>query len=104
MADNYGYFWAVTEAKVVEGSAVVKGSNAITPVISIVENSNKEYCDTCETETDTMTVDNGNGLCKGCGTRRKEAAKSTSNNEPSKDTQEGKEAPALDWSKVISNF
>lgn len=104
VADNYGYFWAVTEAKVVEGSAVVKGSNAITPVISIVENANKEYCDTCETETDTMTVDNGNGLCKGCGTRRKEAAKSTSNNEPSKDTQEGKDAPALDWSKVISNF
>lgn len=30
-----GYFWAVTEAKVVEGSAVVKGSNYATPVISI---------------------------------------------------------------------
>lgn len=105
VADQRGYFWAITEAKVIEGSAVVKGSNTITPVMSIVENSaSKEYCDTCETETDTMIVDNGNGLCKGCGTRRKEAAKSTSDNEPSNDTQEGKNAPALDWSKVISNF
>lgn len=31
--DAAGYFWAITEAKVVEGSAVVKGSNIITPTI-----------------------------------------------------------------------
>lgn len=30
-----GYFWAVKEAKVVEGSAVLKGSNAITPIYSM---------------------------------------------------------------------
>jgi len=30
-----GYFWAVTEAKVIEGSAVVKGSNWATPTQSI---------------------------------------------------------------------
>lgn len=30
-----GYFWAVTEAKIVEGSAVVKGSNFATPTISV---------------------------------------------------------------------
>lgn len=35
VAENQGYFWAVTEAKIVEGSAVVKGSNYATPVISI---------------------------------------------------------------------
>lgn len=35
VAENQGYFWAVTEAKVVEGSAVVKGSNFATPTISI---------------------------------------------------------------------
>lgn len=29
-----GYFWAVTQAKVIEGSAVVRGSNIITPTIS----------------------------------------------------------------------
>jgi len=35
VAENQGYFWAVTEAKIVEGSAVVKGSNYATPTISI---------------------------------------------------------------------
>jgi hypothetical protein len=30
-AESQGYFWAVLEAKIVEGSAVVKGSNIITP-------------------------------------------------------------------------
>lgn len=32
-AEAQGFFWAVTEAKVIEGSAVVKGSNQITPTI-----------------------------------------------------------------------
>lgn len=35
VADQKGYFWAVTEAKIVEGSAVVKGSNQYTPVMEI---------------------------------------------------------------------
>jgi len=34
-ADEVGYFWSVTEAKVIEGSAVPLGSNYATPVISI---------------------------------------------------------------------
>lgn len=34
-ADAKGYFWAVTEAKVIEGSAVVKGSNFVTPTVSV---------------------------------------------------------------------
>jgi hypothetical protein len=33
-ADNRGYFWAVTKATPVEGSAVTRGSNSITPTIS----------------------------------------------------------------------
>ena len=33
-ADDTGYFWAVTEAKVIEGSAVPMGSNPITPTLS----------------------------------------------------------------------
>ena len=33
--DQQGYFWAVTEAKVIEGSAVPMGSNFVTPTISI---------------------------------------------------------------------
>lgn len=32
VADADGYFWAVTEAKVIEGSAVLLGSNQFTPV------------------------------------------------------------------------
>lgn len=35
LADERGYFWAVSEAKAIEGSAVVKGSNYATPTISI---------------------------------------------------------------------
>lgn len=38
MADKKGYFWAVTEAKVIEGSAVPLGSNYATPTL----NNNKE--------------------------------------------------------------
>lgn len=34
-AETQGYFWAVTEAKIVEGSAVVKGSNYATPTQSV---------------------------------------------------------------------
>jgi len=34
VADEKGYFWAVTEAKIVEGSAVPIGSNAATPTLS----------------------------------------------------------------------
>jgi len=33
-AIQQGYFWVVTEAKIIEGSAVVKGSNYVTPVLS----------------------------------------------------------------------
>ena len=35
--EEQGYFWAVTEAKVIEGSAVVVGSNTITPTLSVEE-------------------------------------------------------------------
>lgn len=37
VADANGYFFAVTTAKLVEGSAVVKGSNYVTPTISVKE-------------------------------------------------------------------
>jgi hypothetical protein len=33
-AEKRGYFWAVLEAKVIEGSAVVVGSNRITPTLA----------------------------------------------------------------------
>ncbi len=34
-ADSRSWFWAITEAKNVEGSAVVKGSNFLTPVLEV---------------------------------------------------------------------
>jgi len=44
--DQVGYFWAVTEAKNIEGSAVVKGSNFVTPTISVQETKSKPSTDT----------------------------------------------------------
>lgn len=41
-ADSRGMFWAVTEAKLIEGSAVVIGSNVATPTIQITENKNTD--------------------------------------------------------------
>ena len=35
--DKRNYFWAVTEAKIIEGSAVVRGSNWATPTLSTEE-------------------------------------------------------------------
>lgn len=50
-ADERGYFWAVTEAKIVEGSAVVMGSNSATPTLE-----NKEAVeDTSENEPTVVT-------------------------------------------------
>lgn len=37
-AEENGYFWAVTEAKLVEISCVLKGSNELTPTINVKEN------------------------------------------------------------------
>lgn len=34
-AEDQGYFWAVTEAKIIEGSAVPVGSNKFTPTLNI---------------------------------------------------------------------
>lgn len=39
--DAVGVFWAVTEAKNIEGSAVVKGSNFVTPTFSVQETKNQ---------------------------------------------------------------
>jgi hypothetical protein len=35
VADEKGFFWAIKEAKVIEGSAVPLGSNVVTPTISV---------------------------------------------------------------------
>lgn len=38
-AEEMGYFWAVSEAKIIEGSAVVRGSNIVTPTLSVIPKS-----------------------------------------------------------------
>lgn len=50
IADERGYFWAVTEAKIIEGSAVVKGSNEFTPTLEIEAEKKEPSIDTQETE------------------------------------------------------
>lgn len=45
-AIEQGYFWAVTEAKIIEGSAVLMGSNFATPTQSVTEIKNEPSCDT----------------------------------------------------------
>lgn len=52
-AELQGYFWAVTEAKVIEGSAVLRGSNQATPTISIAE-AGKATSDKIEPSDDTQ--------------------------------------------------
>ena len=47
VADERGYFWIVSEAKVIEGSAVVMGSNSATPTLS-VENKEEAVINTSE--------------------------------------------------------
>jgi hypothetical protein len=59
--DNECYFWAVTEAKLVEGSAVVKGSNHATPTISVKENTDEPSIDTqLENKNDSRQSDTVN--------------------------------------------
>jgi len=61
--EDKGYFWAVTEAKMVEGSAVVKGSNNVTPTISVKDNEeitkekNIEPVQTTQKDTPETAVD-----------------------------------------------
>lgn len=54
-ADEKGYFWAVAEAKAIEGSAVVFGSNSQTPTISVTEVKN-EPLDNTQKQIEPTTV------------------------------------------------
>jgi hypothetical protein len=53
-AQNNGHFWAILEAKVIEGSAVPKGSNSITPILEITE-AEKITSDFIEPEQSTQS-------------------------------------------------
>jgi len=90
VANELGYFWAVTELKIKEeGSMVIKGSNDATPVLQIPNPEEMETkCTNCNSD---MTGE----YCSSCGTQRK-------NIEPSKDTQTKAAALALRNSKIKS--
>jgi len=45
VADERGYFWVVTEAKLKEGSAVLFGANPITPTIAVEEKPSQDTSD-----------------------------------------------------------
>lgn len=58
VADERGYFWVVKEAKIIEGSAVVMGSNSATPTLE-----NKEFeADLIDTSKDEPSLDTQNEL------------------------------------------
>jgi hypothetical protein len=59
-AEEQGYFWAVSEAKLVEYSAVLMGSNELTPTIENIEPSK----DTQKTEPPTGTQINWEEVIK----------------------------------------
>lgn len=50
VADERGYFWVVSEAQIIEGSAVVMGSNSATPTLSVEnkQDSSKDTLDIAE--------------------------------------------------------
>lgn len=50
VAEEKGYFWAVTEAKIIEGSAVPIGSNTVTPTLEIEVKDNEPSNDTQKQE------------------------------------------------------
>lgn len=55
-AEEEGYFWAVTEAEVIEGSSVVFGSNSFTPTVSVTQSkqdNNSGAADEGTTDEDT---------------------------------------------------
>jgi hypothetical protein len=57
-AEQKGYFWAVTEAKIIEGSAVLRGSNFITPTVSVSGNSKSQpSTDTGNNDRDEPSTD-----------------------------------------------
>lgn len=88
VADNDGYFWAVTEAKIVkEGSMVLFGSNDATPILQTASEE--------ETKCTNCNSDMSGQYCSNCGTQRK-------NIEPSKDTQAKAAALALRNRKIKS--
>jgi len=56
LAEEQGYFWAVLEAKVIEGSAVLIGSNYATPTISVTESKEADIVTSTPIQTEPTKV------------------------------------------------
>ena len=56
VAEEKGYFWAVTEAKIIEGSAVPIGSNTITPTLEVETKNIEPSNDTQKQEADAQSL------------------------------------------------
>jgi hypothetical protein len=50
VADEYGFFWVVSEAVKREGSAVVFGSNPITPTLSVKNHEPQKHSESNKNE------------------------------------------------------
>jgi len=55
VADERGFFWVVKEAKIIEGSAVVMGSNSATPTLENKEEPSEDTLEIPEPSLDTQT-------------------------------------------------
>lgn len=66
VADDHGYFWAVLEAKLIEISAVVRGSNYVTPTQSVEENKEADIITSqkIEPSEDTHKAEQANIISK----------------------------------------
>jgi len=58
VAVEQGYFWAVSEAQVIEGSAVLRGSNYATPTISVKSGEPTQATPDPEPDTEPLKADN----------------------------------------------
>lgn len=56
LADERGYMWIVSEAKIVEGSAVVMGSNSATPTLENKSEAVEDTSETNEPSEDTQPI------------------------------------------------
>jgi len=59
VAESQGYMWVVHEARIVEGSAVVKGSNPATPTISVEAVNDTSAKSESSTDDDTQEPPQG---------------------------------------------
>jgi hypothetical protein len=105
--DNKGYFWAVTEAKILEVSAVLFGANELTPVASQGKELKEMVCCPecgCEFDTDDATESETGYICTNCSSEVSKSANIVDTHmQPSKDTSgEPSHAKGVDWDKIAN--